>query len=157
MDYARGDVLKLIENTNIQPGMKILDLGCGTGTLTLMIQRAYPDVNITGLDGDVEVLDIARKKSHGVDVQWDEGLASSLPYPDSFFDRVVTSLVIHHLTTADKRRALIFALPTRRLASLAADRESVGPRAKFRSFAETRQFGRRRRITLLFTASTIMR
>jgi ubiquinone/menaquinone biosynthesis C-methylase UbiE len=97
--------LKLIENANIQPGMKILDLGCGTGTLTLMIKRAYPDANITGLDGDAEVLDIARKKSRGVDVQWDEGLASSLPYPDSIFDRVVTSLVMHHLTTDDKRRA----------------------------------------------------
>jgi ubiquinone/menaquinone biosynthesis C-methylase UbiE len=97
--------LKLIENANIQPGMKILDLGCGTGTLTLMIKRAYPDANITGLDGDAEVLDIARKKSLGVDVQWEEGLASSLPYPDSVFDSVVTSLVMHHLTTTDKRCA----------------------------------------------------
>ena len=35
----------------------------------------------------------------------DEGLASSLPYPDSAFDRVVTSLVIHHLVTDDKREA----------------------------------------------------
>lgn len=96
---------KLIENADIQPGMKILDLGCDTGTLTRMIKRAYSDANITGLDGDTDVLDIARKRSRGVDVQWDEGLASSLPYPVSAFDRVATSLVIHHLTTDDKRRA----------------------------------------------------
>jgi ubiquinone/menaquinone biosynthesis C-methylase UbiE len=96
---------KLIQHASIQPRMKVLDLGCGTGTLTVMLKQAHPDANITGMDGDSEVLDIARKKSEGMDIQWDEGLASSLPYPDSAFDRVVTSLVIHHLVTDDKRHA----------------------------------------------------
>jgi ubiquinone/menaquinone biosynthesis C-methylase UbiE len=95
---------RLIQLANIQPKMKVLDLGCGTGTLTLMIKRAHPEAQVTGLDGDSQVLDIARDKSHGTNIQWDEGLASSLPYPDSVFDRVVTSLVIHHLVTDDKRR-----------------------------------------------------
>ena len=96
---------KLIDQTDIQPGMKVLDVGCGTGTLTLMLQRAYPDAIVTGLDADSQVLTLARGKSRGLNIQWDEGFASSLPYPDSCFDRVVTSLVIHHLTTNDKRRA----------------------------------------------------
>ena len=96
---------KLIQHANIQPKMKVLDLGCGTGTLTLMLKRAHPEAEVTGMDGDPEVLDIARDKSRGADIQWDEGLAPSLPYPDSVFDRVVTSLVIHHLVTDDKRRA----------------------------------------------------
>lgn len=96
---------KLVQQANIQPQMKVLDLGCGTGTLTLMLKHAYPEAQITGLDGDPEVLDIAKDKTRGADIQWDEGLASSLPYPDSTFDRVVTSLVIHHLITDDKRRA----------------------------------------------------
>lgn len=96
---------KLIQHVNIQPHMKVLDLGCGTGTLTVMLKHAHPEAHITGVDGDPEVLDIARKKSEGVNIQWDEGLASSLPYPDSAFDRVVTSLVIHHLVTDDKREA----------------------------------------------------
>ena len=95
---------KLIQQANIQPRMKVLDLGCGTGTLTLMIKRAHLTAEVTGMDGDPEVLDIARDKSRGTEIQWDEGLASSLPYPDSVFDRVVTSLVIHHLATDDKRR-----------------------------------------------------
>jgi len=96
---------RLIRQANIQPGMNILDLGCGTGTLTLMLKRAHPEVEITGMDGDPQVLDIARGKSCGINIQWDEGLATSLPYPDSVFDRVVTSLVIHHLATRDKLRA----------------------------------------------------
>ena len=96
--------LKLIQQASIQPRMKVLDLGCGTGTLTLMIKRAHPTAEVTGMDGDPEVLDIARDKSRGTEIQWDEGLATSPPYPDSVFDRVVTSLVIHHLATDDKRR-----------------------------------------------------
>jgi len=96
---------RLIRQANIQPKMKVLDLGCGTGTLTIMLKRAHPTAEVTGLDGDPQVLDIARDKSRSTDIQWDEGLASSLPYPDSVFDRVVTSLVIHHLVTDDKRRA----------------------------------------------------
>lgn len=96
---------KLVQQANIQPQMKVLDLGCGTGTLTLMLKRTHPEAQITGLDGDADVLEIARAKSHGMKIQWDEGLASCLPYPNSTFDRVVTSLVIHHLVTADKRRA----------------------------------------------------
>ncbi len=96
---------QLIQQAGIQPNMKVLDLGCGTGTLTLMLKRAHPTAEVTGMDGDPQVLDIAREKSGNTNIQWDEGLASSLPYPDSVFDRVVTSLVIHHLVTEDKRRA----------------------------------------------------
>lgn len=96
---------KLVQRANIQPHMKALDLGCGTGTLTVMLKRAYPEAHFTGVDGDPDVLKIAREKSRGTDIRWDKGLASSLPYPDSTFDRVVTSLVIHHLVTEDKRLA----------------------------------------------------
>ena len=96
---------RLIHQANIQPKMKVLDLGCGTGTMTLMLKQAHPIAEVIGMDGDPQVLDIARQKSSGANIQWDEGLASSLPYPDSVFDRVVTSLVIHHLVTDDKRAA----------------------------------------------------
>ena len=96
---------ELIQQANIHTGMRILDMGCGTGTLTLMLKRAHPDTYIIGLDGDEQILDIARKKSENDAIQWEQGLATSLPYPDSTFDRVVTSLVIHHLTTNEKRAA----------------------------------------------------
>ena len=96
---------KLVARANIQAGTNVLDLGCGTGTLTVMLKRAYPNAHITGMDGDPQVLQIAREKSQSLDIRWEEGLASSLPYPNSSFDRVVTSLVIHHLATEDKRRA----------------------------------------------------
>jgi SAM-dependent methyltransferase len=97
---------KLVAQANIQPGMKALDLGCGTGTLTIMLKQNAPGANITGLDGDEEVLTIARTKASQaeVDVEWKNGFAYDLPYPDNSFDVIVSSLVFHHLIREDKVR-----------------------------------------------------
>lgn len=102
--HEEGFKRRLVQHANIQPDMQILDLGCGTGTLTLMLKRAHPDVKVIGLDADVQVLDLARAKAGSIDIRWDKGLAYSLPYPDTYFDKVMTSLVIHHLTRDQKRR-----------------------------------------------------
>ena len=96
---------RLIQQANIQPGQRVLDLGCGTGLLTLMIKQYVPTARVTGLDGDEEVLKIARDKSRGADIQWDHAFATDLPYPDQSFDAVVSSFVTHHLTSEDKLRA----------------------------------------------------
>ncbi|MBI1854448.1 MAG: class I SAM-dependent methyltransferase [Chloroflexi bacterium] len=98
---------RLIERAGVQPGQHVLDLGCGTGTLTVMLKQSAPEAHITGVDGDEEVLAIAKTKAEQarVDIKWDYGLAYNLPYPDRSFDVVVSSLVIHHLTSADKVRA----------------------------------------------------
>jgi len=96
---------RLIEQANPQPGERILDLGCGTGTLTIMLQRRQPAAEVVGLDGDSRVLDIAQKKADRIGVasiRWDKGLADELPYPDESFDTVITSMMLHHLTLAEK-------------------------------------------------------
>lgn len=102
----------LVEQMALFPGMCVLDLGCGTGTLTIMLKQLNPDVEVTGIDGDPEVLAIAREKATeaGVSVRWDSGLAYHLPYADSSFDRVVSSLVIHHLIMPDKQRTFLEVL-----------------------------------------------
>jgi ubiquinone/menaquinone biosynthesis C-methylase UbiE len=98
---------RLIERAQIQAGQTVLDLGCGTGTLTLMLKKSAPLANITGLDGDPKVLSIAQIKAAqaNVNIKWDQGMAFKLPYPDNSFDVVVSSLVIHHLSAPDKVRA----------------------------------------------------
>jgi ubiquinone/menaquinone biosynthesis C-methylase UbiE len=99
---------RLIEQARIQPGQRVLDLGCGTATLTIMIKQAHPQAEVTGLDGDANILKIARRKvaRAGVEIALDEGLAYRLPYSDKSFDRVVSSLAFHHLTVEDRRLAL---------------------------------------------------
>jgi ubiquinone/menaquinone biosynthesis C-methylase UbiE len=97
---------RLIVQARIEPGQRVLDLGCGTATLTILIKQLHPTVEVVGLDGDPKILAIAETKAAkaGVSLTLDHGLAFELPYPDSSFDRVVSSLVIHHLTIENKRR-----------------------------------------------------
>lgn len=98
---------RLIEQAAIQSDHHVLDLGCGTGTLTVMIKQTMPSAEVIGMDGDKDVLAIARAKAEqaGVEIKFDFGLASELPYSDGVFDRVLSSLVIHHLTINDKLKA----------------------------------------------------
>lgn len=86
----------------------MLDLGCGTGTLTLLLKQAYPKAEVTGLDIDPNVLRIAEKKAEniGIDIKFNQGMSFELPYPDHSFDRVITSLMFHHLTLENKLRTL---------------------------------------------------
>jgi ubiquinone/menaquinone biosynthesis C-methylase UbiE len=97
----------LVKQINPQPGDKILDLGCGTGTLTLMIHKQQPDADLTGLDGDEQVLKIARQKSHQAGftkIHWENGMAFNLPYQEESFEIVASCLVIHHLVLPEKRK-----------------------------------------------------
>src|SRR5437773_4875806 len=98
----------LIAQACLQPGQDVLDLGCGTATLTIMLKQSCPGAKIIGLDGDPKILAIARQKiaAAGVDVELHEGMAFAPPFAPASFDRVVSSLVFHHLTTENKRRTL---------------------------------------------------
>jgi ubiquinone/menaquinone biosynthesis C-methylase UbiE len=84
----------------------VLEIGCGTGSLTTLIAQALPAASITGLDPDPEVLARARAKDPANRVDWRQGTAVELPLPDQSVDRVVASLVLHHLTTLEKHQAL---------------------------------------------------
>ncbi|MCC7165644.1 MAG: methyltransferase domain-containing protein [Anaerolineae bacterium] len=99
---------RLIEEARITPGYRVLDLGCGTGTLTILVKQRQPAAEVIGFDGDPQVLEIARAKAaqQNVNITLDQGMAYQLPYPNESFDRVISSLVLHHLTTTDRQRAL---------------------------------------------------
>ncbi len=91
--------------TEISDG-ELLDLGCGTGTFSIAAAELAPTVRVTGLDGDLDVLGAARRKDAGRRVVWMQALATRLPFADGRFDRVVASLLLHHLSDQDKHRAL---------------------------------------------------
>ena len=95
----------LIAQAAIQPGHHVLDLGCGTGTLAILAKQAQPEAEVTGLDADPDMLKVAKFKSAQLKtpVKFDVGFTSQLPYPDQSFDRVLSSIMIHHLKTPDKR------------------------------------------------------
>lgn len=86
----------------------ILDLGCGTGTLAVMLKQRLPDCRVQGLDADPAVLNRARKKADQgvIELEFDEAMSFAMPYSDDSFDLVVSCLFFHHLTTDDKFRTL---------------------------------------------------
>jgi len=94
----------LIEQAGLDAKMKVLDLASGTGTLSLMIKQRFPCVDVEGIDGDPKILQIAQAKSDrvGLDVKFEQGLATQLPYADFSFDRVFSTLFFHHLDLDDK-------------------------------------------------------
>ncbi len=98
----------LVNQARIEPGQRVLDLGCGTATLTLLVKRLHPEAEVAGVDGDPKILKIARAKAarEGLSVKLDRAMAFALPYPAESFDRVLSSLVFHHLTRENKTRAL---------------------------------------------------
>ncbi len=98
---------RLIDQARIAPGHDVLDLGCGTGTLVIMIKRACPAARVVGIDIDPKVLAIARRKirAAGLDIELVEGAVDAPPFPLQSFDRVLSTLVLHHLTADEKRRA----------------------------------------------------
>ena len=96
----------LVRQANIREQHQILDIGCGTGTLTLLTKQMHPQSQIFGIDGDSTILEIAKRKSMSTSIQFDSGMCYALPYSDNSFDRVISSLLFHHLTTDNKRKTL---------------------------------------------------
>ena len=87
---------------------KILDVGCGTATLTIMLQKEFPEASVTGIDGDSKILAIADKKIQEakLNINLKEALSFKLPFADNQFDVVVSSLMLHHLSDDDKQKTL---------------------------------------------------
>jgi ubiquinone/menaquinone biosynthesis C-methylase UbiE len=99
---------ELLDQASLQPGQRILDVGCGTGTMATAVKRANQQVEVIGIDPDPKVLRRARDKAvkAGVSIQLDQGFADQLPYADASFDRVFSSFMFHHLPAEDKNKAL---------------------------------------------------
>ncbi len=107
-EYPNEALTWLIERLGLGPESTVLDLGAGTGTLAIMAKQRQPLAEVTGLDADPEILEIARRKAReaAVEIAFDEGLSTDLPYDDATFDRVLSTLFFHHLTRAEKETTL---------------------------------------------------
>ena len=95
-DRAR---IVLLDHAALQPGYRVLDIGCGTGTLATLIKRLHPDVEVVGIDPDPKALARARRKAANaaVSIRFDQGFGDALPYAEASFDRVFSSFMFHNL------------------------------------------------------------
>ena len=93
-----------------RPGDVIVDVGCGTGSLALLLQHVEPQARIIGVDPDREVLGTARRKADdaGAAVEWRVGMGDAMVevVGSGTASAVVSSLVLHQCPMAMKRAVL---------------------------------------------------
>jgi len=105
-----GDSAKkvLLDHAALTSGLRVLDIGCGTGTLAVLIKRLHPAVSVVGLDPDPKALARARHKAdrERLAIPFDRGFSDQLPYAQASFDRVFSSFMYHHLPHDEKENTL---------------------------------------------------
>lgn len=96
----------LVEHAELADGHRVLEIGSGTGTLTIRAKQSRPRAEVIGVDPDPLALARARRKLDGQNgIRFDHGYAQKLPYADGEFDRVLSSLMLHHLDSDAKAAA----------------------------------------------------
>ena len=100
-DQARS---ALLDQAELRPGQRALDVGCGTGTLAILLKKQYPEIEVVGLDPDPKALVLARHKARraGVSTRFDQGFSDELGYPEDSFDHVFSSFMFHQLKSDQK-------------------------------------------------------
>ncbi len=109
----RGKLRELrLRTTNlarIQPGEKVLDVGCSTGTLAIEVQqRVGATGRVFGIDPGTQQIARARSKAarRNLPIDFQIGVIEHLAFPDQTFDVVLSTLMMHHLPDDLKRQGL---------------------------------------------------
>ena len=100
---------KQIGLMNICKGEKVLDVGCGTGALSILAKMAVGESGeVDGIDIAPKMISTAQQKAIQSNLKINFRIASvnELPYPDNSFDLVISSLMFHHLPVKVKKEGL---------------------------------------------------
>jgi len=100
---------RLLRQVSPAPGERILDVGCGTGSLAILIKNREPAADLVGLDPDPEILRRAQLKSaqQGVNIVWRHGFLTNEEIGElQPLTKIVSSLVLHQTSLRQKRRIL---------------------------------------------------
>ena len=100
---------KLIKLAAPADGEKVLDVGCGTGTLAIAIRPQVGAGEVHGIDASPEMVQVAKGKSArgGSDIDFRVALIEAIPFQDASFDLVTSSLMLHHLPDDLKAKGLL--------------------------------------------------
>lgn len=106
MPYAEM-LRRVVQAAELAPGDHVLDVGAGTGTLSLAVAQHLPEGRVVGIDPTGEMLARARERAQAAGlagrVEFRQEAAESLPFADASFDAAVSSIAMHHTTV---RRSL---------------------------------------------------
>lgn len=109
MTFGKAPAMRKETVALAQPaaGEKVLDVGCGTGTLAIALRaKVGPRGEVVGIDAAPEMIAVARDKAtkQGADIDFRVGLIEEIPFPDDSFDLVLSSFMLHHLPDDLKRK-----------------------------------------------------
>lgn len=94
---ASPELIKLVWDGVISPGMNVLELGCGVGTESVFM--AVRGMRVTGIDLSSSAIALSKKLAefYGVDATFQKGNALDLTFANGVFDVVCDQGVFHHL------------------------------------------------------------
>lgn len=97
-----------VDQALIKSGDSVLDVGCGTGEVTLLAKTRAKHGSVYGIDPAPEMIAVARKKAarKGLEIDFRVGVIEALPFSDFSLDVVTSSLMMHHLPEDLKVRGL---------------------------------------------------
>jgi ubiquinone/menaquinone biosynthesis C-methylase UbiE len=97
----------LVAQAELDDGLRVLEIGCGTGNVTVRAKRAAPGADVIGTDPDPLALARAQRKARGLPgIRFERAYAQQLPFADGEFDRALSSMMLHHLYEDVKAGAL---------------------------------------------------
>ncbi len=108
LGYGKSQRKRVVDLLSLKKGENLLDVGCGTGTLLVITKQEFPNIEMTGVDIDSNVLQIAevKAKKKDLDISYIKTSSASLPFSKGTFNVIVSSLVFHHLPTEIKKQTL---------------------------------------------------
>ncbi|CRZ17381.1 class I SAM-dependent methyltransferase [Mycolicibacterium neworleansense] len=88
----------LVAQAGLSDGQRVIEIGCGTGNLTVRAKRSCPAADIVATDPDPRALERAGRKTKGMaGIRFERAYAQELPFGDGEFDAALSSMMLHHL------------------------------------------------------------
>lgn len=109
LGFGRGFKARVVAGAGLANGMRVLDLGCGSGLLALLLKQRYPRCGVVGIDADPHILKLARSRiaRAGLDgVEFRCAPAEHTGLESASFDAALSTLTFHHLPLHAKQAAV---------------------------------------------------
>src|SRR3990172_439399 len=143
ISFGRDKAIReqLIELAAPAPGEKVLDVGCGTGTLAIAIKPQVGAGEVHGIDASPEMIQVAKEKSakDGSDIHFRVALIEAIPFSEASFDLVTSTLMLHHLPDDLKAKGFLEIRRVLKPGAGFSDVEAIPTRHKNFAFIRARR------------------